>query len=269
MAADHPLDNPAWTSLTGAHAVFAQRIGSAVRYRRTIYQAAALPDDPDVAAWADLVALVGPGARFVVPGLQDIPPTFEVERRIGCLQLDGTSLASVPDPDTVVLGPADVPEMIDLVRRTDPGPFGPETHLLGTYLGIRRRGALVAMAGERMRPPGWAEISAVCTDPAYRGSGLAARLVRALGAVVRGRGDVPFLHVATYNTAARRLYDHLGFTLRRPMPFTVLRAPARDGSARLAARVGEGRVQPAARPKGSAPGPAAGVVSDPIDDQRR
>ena len=116
--------------------------------------------------------------------------------------MDGSGLAVRADPEAVRLGPADVPEMLDLVARTEPGPFVPRTIALGTYLGIRRGGALVAMAGERMRPPGWGEISAVCTDPAHRGQGLAGRLVRAVGAVIRERGDVPFLHAAAYERRA-------------------------------------------------------------------
>jgi hypothetical protein len=75
--------------------------------------------------------------------------------------------------DLVVLGAVDVPEMLDLVARTRPGPFEPETYRLGTYLGVRRAGWLVAMAGERLHPPGYTEISAVCTDPGVRGQGLA------------------------------------------------------------------------------------------------
>lgn len=116
--------------------------------------------------------------------------------------------------------------MLDLVARTQPGPFLPRTHEMGTYLGIRRGGALVAMAGERLRPPGWSEISAVCTDPAHRGLGLGSRLVRAVGAVIRERGDVPFLHATATNTAAVRVYEGLGFTLRRTVEFAAFRVPA-------------------------------------------
>jgi predicted GNAT family acetyltransferase len=116
--------------------------------------------------------------------------------------------------------------MLDLVRRTRPGPFEKRTYLLGGYLGIRRGGALVAMAGERMHPPGWTEISAVCTDPAQRGQGLAARLTLAVAAGIRDRGDVPFLHTGADNAPAIRLYEVLGFTLRRETSFDVVR-PAR------------------------------------------
>jgi predicted GNAT family acetyltransferase len=64
----------------------------------------------------------------------------------------------------------------------------------------------------------------VCTDPDHRGQGLAGRLVRAVGAVIRERGDVPFLHASASNTAGIRLYRRLGFTHRRDILFGALRA---------------------------------------------
>jgi len=124
----------------------------------------------------------------------------------------------------VRLGCGDVPEMLDLVKRTNPGPFLPRTVELGTYLGIRRQGALVAMAGERLHPEGWTEISAVCTDEAWRGRGLATRLIRAVGAVIRARGDVPFLHAVATNPAIK-LYEQLGFEHRRSTVFAAARVP--------------------------------------------
>ncbi len=222
----HPLDNAAWSSLAGPHAGFAQRYGQAMRYPPDVSPFAALPVDPDEQAWRDLAALVGPGAIVVVSGPpRPAPAGWVTVGRDAGLQFDGSGLAVQPDPAAEVLGPADVPEMLDLVARTQPGPFEPRTHLMGTYLGVRSGGALVAMAGERLRPSGWTEISGVCTDPAHRGRGLAGRLVRAVGAVIRERGDVPFLHTAASNTAAVRLYEHLGFTLRRHTEFAALRIP--------------------------------------------
>ncbi|MGV7904216.1 GNAT family N-acetyltransferase, partial [Mycobacterium kansasii] len=86
----------------------------------------------------------------------------------------------------------------------------PRTIELGTYLGIRDAdGALIAMAGERMHPQGWTEISAVCTAPEARGRGLASRLIRAVGHGIRERGDVPFLHTSDDNPA-QKLYDAMG-----------------------------------------------------------
>ena len=54
---------------------------------------------------------------------------------------------------------------------TKPDPFRNRTHELGQYYGIRVGGRLLAMAGERLSPVGYTEISAVCTHPDYRGRG--------------------------------------------------------------------------------------------------
>ncbi|MEV3923301.1 GNAT family N-acetyltransferase [Actinomadura coerulea] len=125
----------------------------------------------------------------------------------------------------VELGADSVPEMLDLVARTRPGPFWQRTRELGAYVGIRENGALVAMAGERLRPPGWTEISTVCTAPEARGRGHAARLVRALAARVTSRNERPFLHVAAANTTAIALYERLGFETRRHVTFRGFRIP--------------------------------------------
>jgi predicted GNAT family acetyltransferase len=118
-----------------------------------------------------------------------------------------------------------VPEMLDLIARTEPGPFLPRTIKLGGYLGFRVNGDLVAMAGRRMHPPGWIEISAVCTDSSHRGKGLARRLVNAVAAGIREDGEVPFLHVSETNENAIRLYEKTGFKHRMRGGFRVLKAP--------------------------------------------
>jgi predicted GNAT family acetyltransferase len=141
------------------------------------------------------------------------------------VQLVAQDLDATGDPEAVALGLADVPEMLELTGRTKPGPFVPRTVELGGYLGIRRAGRLVAMAGERMRPPGFAEISAVCTDEAWRGHGYAARLTRAVAAGIAARGETPFLHAAADNDNAIRLYKSLGFVHRRDVVFIAATPP--------------------------------------------
>ena len=118
-------------------------------------------------------------------------------------------------PEAISLGAGDVPEMLELVAETNPGPFLSRTIELGDYLGIRRDGALVAMAGERFRLDGWAEISAVCTRPGNRGEGLASGLMGALIKSIQSRSQRPFLHTLSSNTGAIRLYEELGFRLRQ------------------------------------------------------
>ncbi|MFD9793673.1 GNAT family N-acetyltransferase [Streptomyces sp. NPDC059070] len=227
MSAPHPLDNPARTSLLGPHAHFAERFGRILRYPPEVTPWLALPDEPGPEDWAELAELAGPGGEVPLLGMSHLPPpgwelTFEADG----VQLVDDGVAAAPFAEAVPLGAADVPEMLALVERTRPGPFLPRTVELGTYLGVRRDGVLVAMAGERLHPPGWTEISAVCTDDAFRGQGLATSLILAVAANIKDRGERPFLHTGARNTNAVRLYESLGFRLRRTTRFMSARVPA-------------------------------------------
>lgn len=235
-----PLDHPAWASLTGAHARFAERHGQVLRYRADVAPFVALPPEPDERVWDDVAGLVGPGAVVTLSSATAIHPPagWEVEFRGSGVQLVDDGVRAAEDPEAVRLTAADVPEMLDLVERAKPGPFRERTIELGAYLGIRRGGRLVAMAGERMHPPGWTEISAVCTDAEHRGQGLATRLVLAVAAGIRARGETPMMHASADNTYAIRLYESLGFRLRRRSEFLAVRVPPAgsdrplDGAAR-------------------------------------
>ncbi|MFG2358871.1 GNAT family N-acetyltransferase [Streptomyces sp. NPDC048521] len=226
------LDNAVWAALDGPHAHLAERVGRAARYRPETYAFAALADPSDPAAWADLHTLVGPGNTVRIKPVERVPDGWQVVGGGEGVQLVGTALRAEPAPEAVRLGPADVPEILDLVARTRPGPFLRRTVEMGTYLGIRHEGRLIALAGERLRLPGWTEISAVCTDPEHRGRGLATRLVRAVAAGIRDRGDTPFLHAAADNARAIRLYESIGFTLRRRSRIVQVRAPGTSGAGR-------------------------------------
>jgi GNAT superfamily N-acetyltransferase len=226
----HPLDNPVRSSLTGPHAHLAERHGEVLRYPADVSPFAGMPDEPRAADWADLAALVGPGALVALEGLRLPPPAGWEFTAIG----EGVQMVhaeapagDVPDPDgeIVRLGTADVPDMLELTGRTRPGPFLRRTIELGTYLGIRREGTLVAMAGERLNPPGWTEISAVCTDDRWRGYGMASRLLRVLVADIHARGQTPFLQALGSNVTAIRLYEQLGFSVRRTTTFNRVRVP--------------------------------------------
>jgi ribosomal protein S18 acetylase RimI-like enzyme len=225
MTVTYPLDNPVLSSLTGAHARFAERRGNVLRYQVDVCPFLAMPDEPDEADWADAADMVGPGGLLPLAGVRGAPPAgWEVVTIGEGVQMTGDHLEVAADPEAVALGYADVPEMLDLTARTKPGPFLPRTFELGTYLGIRRHGKLVAMAGERLHPDGWTEISAVCTDEACRGQGLAAQLIRAVGAGIRERGEIPFLHAVATNPAIG-LYEKLGFRHRRTTLFAAARVP--------------------------------------------
>lgn len=221
------LDDAAWHSLTGRHLALSEGNDLARRFLPdvSVFSAVRSWDHPDV--WDAILDVVGPGGTFAYSAQAPAPPPgWEVVLRGEGVQLVETdALASRPDGEAVVLGAADVPEMLDLVARTQPGPFAPRTHELGRYVGIRREGRLVAMAGERLQPAGWTEISAVCTDPDHRGQGLATRLVLDVAHHVRERGDRALLHAAATNTSAIRIYERLGFRLRRTTVFGAVQAP--------------------------------------------
>jgi ribosomal protein S18 acetylase RimI-like enzyme len=225
-ARSHVLDNPAHASLAGPHAYLAERHGAAARYPVDVAPYAGLPEHPPPAAWADLAALTGPDALIRFAGAPVCAPdSWQIARHVR-LQLVDARVKAAHGDEAIRLAAADVPDMLALAERTDPGPFLPRTIQLGTYLGIRRNGALVAMAGERLHPPGWTEISAVCTRIAYRGQGLASQLVLALTTEIRARGENAFLHVSADNHGAIALYESLGFQRRRLTTFLEARVPA-------------------------------------------
>ncbi|WP_405578113.1 GNAT family N-acetyltransferase [Streptomyces sp. NBC_01190] len=219
------LDNPVWTALSGPHRHLAETEGSAARYPEAVSPFAALADCDDPRQWTDLATLIGPGNAFALASVPKLPEGWDIGQSGTGVQLVADSLRGEADEEAVRLGASDVPEMLDLVGRTKPGPFMPRTIELGAYYGIRREGVLAAMAGERLRVPGGTEISAVCTDERYRGQGLASRLIRHTAAGIQERGETPFLHAAAVNTGAIRLYESLGFSLRRTVVFHFLRVP--------------------------------------------
>jgi predicted GNAT family acetyltransferase len=224
---DPRLDNPVYAALSGPHARFAQRSGRALRYAADVAPFLALPPEPSSADWRDAIELVPPGTVAATIHDGSTPPeSLTVTLTFELVQMIGEHAEGAHDRESVTLGSADVPEMLELVRLTDPGPFLDRTIELGRYVGIRRDGELVAMAGERLHFEGWTEISAVCTAPTCRGLGLASRLVSTLVADIQDRSERVFLHVVTANINAIRLYEALGFRARRRSTISVLmRAP--------------------------------------------
>lgn len=212
MAA-HPLENCVYRALTGEQRGLALTEGQAARFNPEFTALGGLrADTPE--AFKDLAALV-PSGKTVgimadrVPGalagfgiLHDIP-------LIRMVYAPGN--VDVESVDFAELGAADNPAMRELAELTKPGPFAARTHELGRYVGLRAGGRLVAMAGERLRLPGYTEVSAICTHPDYTGRGYARKLTKLIIAGILERGQIPFLHSRAENPPAIKLYERLGF----------------------------------------------------------
>lgn len=221
-----PLDRPIWNALTTEQAELAVARGAAVRIDPGYGPFAAARDAGEEAQAALVATLRGPDDRIgvVERAAWPAPPGTRVLGGGDLVQMvfDGPGSEVAGDPRIELLGEADAEEMAALAYATEPGPWSSRTHRYGDYYGMRIDGRLAAMAGERLRLSGLAELSGVSTWPEFRGQGLASALVRR---VVRGfleRGDRPFLHCYAANVGAVALYESLGFRVRAPMTFTIL-----------------------------------------------
>jgi predicted GNAT family acetyltransferase len=224
----HALDNPVWHSINGPRRALGEVVGLAGAFDRDVAPFGAVCDDPPPSAWDDLAQLVPvDGWTATFTALHEFPQGWNDDSHLPCLQMIATEATQGRrDERFVELGPQDVPEMLELVAATQPGPFGKRTIEFGGYVGYRDDGRLVAMAGERLRVAGVTEISAVCTAPDHQRQGLGAAAVLALVESIRAKGDEAFLHVMTTNTSAIRVYEALGFTVRREIDAVILRRRA-------------------------------------------
>ncbi|MEI6700482.1 MAG: GNAT family N-acetyltransferase [Actinomycetota bacterium] len=217
------LNDPALFSLRGAHRRFRLGNDDVCRFHPEIAPFAAVSDRSDPASFLSLASLVEPGDSVPVvlePGTET--PGFVTTFSSSAFQMLGTAVEGRFCDEAIVLNSDDAPEMFALVSETEPGPFAPRAVELGTYLGIRREGALIAMAGQRFDVGFGKEISAVCTLPAFRGQGLAEALIRHLVALEREAGGISFLHVAETNPGAHSLYERMGFVDRAQMSLALL-----------------------------------------------
>ena len=215
---DAALANTVWHALRGPQASLAQAnvSGRALRFDPEVSPFGAV-ERLDDEAWKEQADLVG-SQGFAVLFRDAVPPPpagWEEVVRMPTLQMVAGELPSAADLPVVSLGAGDVPEMLELTQLTEPGPFLARSIEMGGYLGVRREGRLVAMAGQRLRIPGWTEVSAVCTHPDAQRQGLGAAMTLHVAAAIRERGERVFLHVVEANENAIRLYESLGFRVQR------------------------------------------------------
>ena len=226
----HALDNVIWNALGTRDAEFAESSGSARRFAPEVSPLAAFrePSSSGYDSLSGLLPVGGTVALFLADPYEGQAGWSLIAKapllQMLCENGKGAPSSSItPEVALEQLGAADSEEMITLTALTKPGPFSKRTHELGTYLGIRRSGRLVAMAGERLKVPGYTEVSAVCTHPEHVGRGYARVLMTELMRSIRERGEQPFLHVRENNVGAIGLYEKLGFLRRARVHLAVLR----------------------------------------------
>lgn len=231
------LDNPIWSALATRQERLAETCKLARRFPPDVTSLGAFAELPTPEAFQSLACLqkaVAPKEATALFLLEppELPAGWTMHELVPLDQMvcdkftRATASAARPVPEFTELTEADVPEMVALAELTKPGPFARRTRELGTYLGIRWQGRLAAMAGERMRLPGYTEVSAVCTHPDFLGLGYAAGLMSELIQQIERRGERAFLHVRSANRRAIELYERLGFRRRLTFQLTVLLKPA-------------------------------------------
>ena len=221
----HILDNPIWNALITNNKHLAYGNEQAKYLNREVGLFAGLKTNSE-SDLSNLQVLI-PDKSLVVlftPEKLSIPAGWQVVLQKAIFQMvyEQVHLPRVDDQELVRLQEQDIPAMLNLTALTQPGPFLSRTIEFGHYEGIYKENNLVAMAGQRLQPDPYTEISAVCTHPDYTGKGYAAKLVRSQISQITTVSRIPFLHVNTDNTAAYRIYERLGFKIRKSMLVYVL-----------------------------------------------
>jgi ribosomal protein S18 acetylase RimI-like enzyme len=243
---DHVLDNPIWNALITGNAALAEGDDEVKFFPADVAPFVGLREiNPH--HLAQLYERVAPDrvVAIVAPTPIAIPAGWKVVLPVKALQMvyeppphaSAQAPASAPqtvraEPELVPLSDQHIPAMLELTALTNPGPFYQRTILFGSYTGIFDGTELVAMAGFRMHPGDFIEVSAVCTRPSHLGRGYARTLITHLIGKIVARNCTPFLHVRADNKRAIEVYRQLGFITRHGMAINFIKkkAPGSSGA---------------------------------------
>lgn len=213
----HPLDNPIWNALNTGSAMFSHGDDNCRFIHPEMGFFAGLPsyESEDIQR---LYSAGAPGQRVILftPGHIILNDNWLVLNDHELLQMvcEPDSKAESSSIPLVKLREKDIPAMLELTALTKPGPFLSRTLDFGGYFGAFDGERLISMAGKRLSPDPFAEISAVCTHPDFLGKGLSAKVIQRVIDEVHAEGKTPFLHVYPENTPAIKVYSKLGFKPR-------------------------------------------------------
>ena len=222
MIDNKPLANPVWEALTGRQSEHAIMGDNVALYKPDTFFFAGIPEGSiedmervaELCKTGEMVGLMG----FNIEAEQ---PRFKRMGGVTAIQMIADELPEYTPVDFVELTREDLPQMAELIKLTEPGPFLPNVIDIGRYIGVKVDGKLVALAGERIKVEGYVEVSMVCSHPDHRRKGYAKGLSCEIMRKIFEDGDKPFLNVADYNTSAVELYKKLGFKVNRQYPLSV------------------------------------------------
>jgi ribosomal protein S18 acetylase RimI-like enzyme len=222
---EHLLDNPVWNALISGNKHLSYGDEQVKFFDKEVAPFAAFKEFS--AEKLDLLYELLPANRpvtTVTPVEIDIPGKWKILRAMKGFQMvhEITGELDEIQADLTPLTDEHVPQMFALARLTKPGPFEMRTIDFGHYAGIFDGDNLVAMAGQRLHPFNYAEVSAVCTHPDYTGKGYARQLLIHQIDCIKAAGEIPFLHVRDDNERAIKVYESLGFTVRRRIYFNFI-----------------------------------------------
>lgn len=220
------LDNPIWQALNSAQAVFNEGDQRLKYFYPEISPFVAMADwkkeDRD---YLESHLPADRGFFYIIREKIQLPDNCRKAFTIPLWQM--VMQQHIPfSVNDVTIHPLDhshIPAMIELTALTRPGPFSQRTIEFGNYIGIFENDRLVAMAGERLRVPGYTEVSAICTHPDATGKGYGAALLSAACSRIRQYGQTPFLHVRNDNARAIKMYEKAGFSIRCEMDFAIFK----------------------------------------------
>lgn len=220
MSSIQILDNPVWNALHTTNQQLATGNEQAKYIKRDVGLFAGLRSN-SVEELVSLKTLLPAGGAVIlfVPNEITIPPTWKIKLKRDILQMiyNKKEVAIVDRNGIISLNDRHIPAMLELTHMTNPGPFFQRTIDLGNYEGIFDGDKLIAMTGRRLQPDPFIEVSAVCTHPLYTGKGYGAKLVKSQVGSILNESKTPFLHLYPDNTAALKLYEKIGFTVRKNM----------------------------------------------------
>jgi ribosomal protein S18 acetylase RimI-like enzyme len=220
----HTLDRPIWNALSTRHAALALGGDLAKRYAPSVHPfACSVDESPESLAGFAAIADRGETLIFLQADEFVLPPGFTAKiTAFGVQMIADRHMPLVEDERIEKLAEADAEEMLDLATLTKPGPFTTRAQALGDFWGIRDKGRLIAMAGQRLKQDGLTEISGVCTHPDHQRKGLGRLMTLYVAGKIFARGEQPFLHAHAGNAVAIRLYESIGFRLRTRMHFVMI-----------------------------------------------